>query len=814
MGAFLQDLRYSLRSLLKSPGFTLIAVATLALGVGANTALFSVVKAVLLNSLPYRQPDRLVTLVKSDISTPNPTNTSFGTTEDWKAREQSFQSIALYRGWGPTLTGSGSPQLLRGMRVTQNFFETLGFEPSLGRGFLPEEDRPDRWHVLLLGHAFWVQHFGADSRVIGATLTLNDVPFQIVGVLPESFQSLSFPISGKPPDVWAPLGYALSQPNACRTCQHLRAVARLKDGVSLAQAQSEMRSIESQLARQFPKEYPPDATVIVKPLRDAWVGKVQSALWLLLGATGFVLLIACANIANLFLARSAAKRREVAVRAALGANRWRIVRLLMAEGLIVSLSGGVCGVLLSIWGTAILVQFAPPGIPRLGGVRFDVPILLFSLAVSVATGVLISTVPAFQAARVDQREALQQQGTRGSVGAMRGNVRGLLVVSEVALAFVLTVVSGLFVKSFLNAMNVNPGFDPQNLSSVDFDLSGSRYSDDKPLIQMEREVLNRVRSLPGVQSVAISDLLPGSGAVGNWDQRGFIIQDRRIPDPEVPSVDAFFVSPEYIRTMRIPILRGRDFTAADANSPAPVALISESTARQIFPGEDPLGRHIQLGSRHDDKPWATIVGIVGDVHQYGLDSSATPQTYLLYSYMTFSGPSLVIRSSVGLESLMNAVRAQIWGLDKNVPISTPLVMDDYLARSLAQRRFTSSLLAGFGALALFLAAVGIYGVMSYTVAQRTNEIGIRMALGAQSRDILNLVSREGMLRAAAGLLLGLAISAALTRLLASQLFSVSPLDPFTFAAGLLLLCAVAFAACYVPARRATRVDPLQALRYE
>ena len=516
MGALLQDLRYSLRTLLKSPGFTSVAVLTLALGVGANTALFSAVKVVLLSSLPYRQAERLVTMAKSDSDTPNPTNVSFGTVEDWKAHTQSFESMALYRGWGPTIKGTGTPEILRGLRVTSNFLETLGIQPALGRGFLPEEDRPDRWHVVLLSHSFWVLRFGGDPKVVGTTLLLDDVPFQIVGVLPESFQSLSFASDGKPRDVWAPLGYDLSLSYACRTCQHLRCVARLKDGVSVGHAQAEMSSIETELAREFPKDYPPDASVIVRPLRDTWVGKVQSALWLLLGATGFVLLIACANIANLLLVRAASKRREVAVRAALGASRLRIARQLLTESVVLSLLGGVGGVLLAIWGTSFLVQMAPSGIPRLGDVRFDLPILIFTLALSMATGVLMGLVPAFQAARVDQREALQQQGGRGVVGVARSRVRALLVVSEIALAFVLTVASGLLLKSFIAAMNVNPGFGPQNLFTVDFTLSGPQYDDDKPVIQREREILRSRQRVSGRAGSRHCERASGHGRHGKF----------------------------------------------------------------------------------------------------------------------------------------------------------------------------------------------------------------------------------------------------------------------------------------------------------
>jgi len=814
MGSFIQDVRHSIRNLAKNPGFALIAVATLALGLGVNTALFSVVKAVLLNSLPYRQPDRLVTLAKGDADTPDPTNTSFATTEDWKERARSFQSIALYHGWSPTIGGAATPALLRGMRITQNFFPTLGVQPALGRGFLPEEDTPQGSHAVLLGHSFWAEQFASDPNVLGKTLILDEVPYHVVGVLPASFHSLSFSLSGRPPDVWAPLGYDLSQPNACRTCEHLRSVARLKDGVTVGQARAEMQSIEFQLAREFPKEYPPSASVFLRPLRETWVGKVQSTLWLLLGATGFVVLIACANVANLLLARAAAKRREVAVRAALGATRWRIARQLIAESLVLGLLGGFAGALLAIWGTAFIIHWAPAGIPRLSETRFDFSAFSFSLLVCTATGILMGLVPAIQVCRIDQIEALQQQGSRGTVGLTRSKARSLLVISEVALAFVLTVSSGLLLRSFIRAINVNPGFNPENLSTVDFTLNGSRYDDEKNTVRMEREVLDRVRAIPGVQSAALTDILPGTGAVGNWDRRGFNVEDRHITQSEVPSVDAFFVSPDFLQVMGIPIKRGRGFTAADAVSSLPVALISESTAREMFVGEEALGRRIQLGGRHEDRPWATIAGIVGDIHQYGLDSPATPQAYVLYNYMTFTYPSLLVRSSVALQPLMDAVREQIWAVDKNVPIATPVTMNEILSQSLEQRRFTMSLFAGFGALALLLAAIGIYGVMSYSVAQRTNEIGIRLALGAQSRDILGLVSREGMRHAGIGLLAGMVASVALMRVLSSELFAVSALDPLTFAAVLLLLAGVAFVACYIPARRALRVDPLVALRYE
>jgi putative ABC transport system permease protein len=810
MGALLQDVRYSIRTLLKSPSFTMIAVLTLGLGVGANTALFSVVKAVLLNSLPYRQPDRIVTLAEGDARTSNPITLSYGQVEDWKTRTHAFQSIAEYEGWSPALTGAEVPQMLHGLQVTWNFFDVLGVRPRLGRGFLPEEDRPNRWHVVLLSYPYWIQHFGGNPDVIGQTVTLDQTAFQIVGVLPESFQPLSFSMWTHAPDIWAPLGYDLSVPDACRTCQHLRGVARLSEGVTIGQARAEMNSVAEHLTREFPKEYPADARVDIRTLRESWYGRVQTALWLLLGATAFVLLIACANVANLLLARAAQKRREVAVRSALGASPLGIARQLLTESTLVSLIGGAAGVLLAVWGTTLLVKAAPAEIPRLNDVHIDAAVLMFTLLISTGTGIVMGLVPAVEASRVDHREAMQQS-SRGVLGGSRSIVRSLLVSSEVCLAFVLTVASGLLLRSFVRVLSVSPGFNAQNLYAVEFALIGPKYDDDKATVRTETEAIARIRTIPGVEASGIVSTLP---AGGNFDQCGFVIQDRRMPDPEVPDVDRYIVSPGYFQAMGIPLLRGRLFTEADVAGAKQVAIISDMTARQIFPGEEPLGRQIQLGGRKDGKPWATIVGIVGDVHQYGLDSPATPQAYELYSNDPNSYTTLTVRSSVGMAALTRAIENQIWAVDKNTPVLHPLLMTQILWDSLAQRRFTMSLLAGFGVLALLLAAIGIYGVMSYTVAQRTNEIGIRVALGAQSRDILNLVSRQGMLRAGIGLLVGLIVSLALTRVLASQLFAVSAVDPVTFGVVLLLLAGVALFACYLPARRATRLDPLVALRHE
>jgi predicted permease len=806
------DVRYGVRVLAKNPGFTALAVVTLALGIGANTALFSVVKAVLLDSLPYRDPNRLVTVAQGDPQTSNPTNVSFGEVEDWKTRNAPFQQIALSKGWTPSSDSEGHPEMTFGLRVTRNFFDVLGVSPYQGRLFLPEEDHPNRWHVVLLSYPYWMRRFNGNPGAVGQTILLDQVPFQIVGVLPQSFEPLAFNDAGSPPDVWAPLGYDQSTPEAGRTWQHLHAVARLNDGITVSQAQARMKSIATRLAGEFPKEYPESAVILVQPLRENWYGKVQSTLWLLLGATGFVLLIACANVANLLLARFSQKRREVAVRSALGASRSRIVRQLLAESTLLSLIGGACGTLLAIWGTYLLVKWMPGKIPRLTNVRVDLGVLLFTIAVSATTGILMGLMPAWQTSRADHRTAMQQS-SRGALGT-RSRFRSLLVLSEISLAFVLTVVAGLLAKSFLHAWNVDPGLDVQNLYEIDFKLVGPKYADDNAVVRAQTDALDRIRQIPGVEAVAVVSTPPLAGSYGSFDQSGFVVQDRRIPDPQVPSVDRYIVSPGYFRATRIPILRGREFSEADAASPNQVAIISESAVRQSFPGEEALGRRIQLGGRHDDQRWATIVGIVGDVHQYGLDSPVTPQAYVLYSHFPSNGVVLLVRSATSSAPLTRAIQEQIWAVDKNSLVFNPVWMTELVSNSLAQRRFTMSLLAGFGALALLLAAIGVYGVLACTVAQRTNEIGIRVALGASAIDVAGMVVREAMLTAVLAVAVGWAAALAFSRVLRTFLFEVNPADPLTLVLVSSVVLLVAAIAALTPARRAMRVDPMKALRYE
>ena len=809
----LQDLRYGARMLRKSPGFALIAIATLALGTGVNTAIFSVVKTVLLDSLPYREPERLVTIAQGPERDSNPTDVSFGEAYDWKPRQSSFEQIALYRGWTPGATGDGTPRMVFGLRVTQNFFDTLGVLPRLGRSFRPDEDRPDRWHIVLLSYPYWVRQFGADENVVGKTIVLDQAAFEIVGVLPSNFQPLSFTDAGSPPDVWAPLGYDISQPFACRTCQHLKTVARLRHGVTISQASAEMATLAAQLGREFPKDYPEHAYILVQALRDTWYGQVQTTLWLLLAATCVVLLIACTNVANLLLARLAQKNREVALRSALGAGRARIIRQLLTESVLLSTLGGVTGLLLAIWGTSLLAHWAPPQIPRVENIHVDIGALLFALLVSTATGVVMGLAPSLQASRVDHRLALQR-ASRGITGT-QSKFRSALVASQICLAFLLTVASGLLFKSFIRAYSVDPGIASHNLYETNFSLTGKKYQDDKITVAAQTEILERVRRLPGVESAAIVSTPPLAGSFGGFDRASFHIQDRNLPGPQVPSVDRYVVSADYFATTRIPLLRGRYFRQADAESPAQVAIISEKLARQIFPKEEPLGRHIQLGGRNDDKPWAEIIGIVSDIHQYGLDLPTTPQAYLVNTQAPFNYATvLLVRSSVAPSALTPAVNEQIWSFDKNTLIFNPILMDQLLADSLAQRRFTMSLLSGFGFVALVLAAIGIYGVLSCTIAQRTSEIGVRMALGARRSDVGRMVLSEALLLTILAISVGCGLSLFVTRALRGLLFEVSPSDPATLffvAAGIL---AVAASSAFFPAWRASNIEPTQALRRE
>jgi len=806
----LRDLHYAVRTLRNNLAFSVVAVVTLALGVGANTAIFSVVKAVLLNQLPYRQPDRLVALGESDGGDPRPETIGYATAYDWRRLSHSFESMSLYRDGSTAMVERGESELVHGIRVNYDFFDTLGVRMELGRAFVPEEDHPDTRYEAILSHGLWVRRFGADPKVIGRVIRLSDRPFTVVGVLPAAFRSLEIEGLGGTPEMFMPLGYDLSQPFACRDCQHLHLIGRMKPGVMPGQAWAELNAIMAALVKQYPNSYPPDAKAAFEPLQVHMVGRVSTALWVLLGAVGFVLLIACANVANLTLARATRRAREIALRGALGAGRGRLVRQLLTESLVLALAGGIAGVLLAWWGTSALAALAPQEIPRVSEVRMDPAVLFFGLAASLITGVLFGLAPALRLSRVDLNAALKDLG-KATETRSRFGLRNVFVTVELALAFVLVLGAGLLGKSFLRLMNVDPGYDPRGVITLRTYVYGPRYQKPEAELGYYNQAMDRLRATPGVESVAMASNLP----LADFDRSAFHIRDRRPRVPsDVPSADVYSITPDYFRVMRIPVLRGRQFTDRDGTSAPKVAAISEICARQMFPNEDPLGKQIQLGGRNDNGPWTTIVGVVGDVRQYGMDQAPRMAAYIVQAQELSYGFSLVARTAIDPKRMEAAARAAFLSVDPNLPVFRVQPMESYIASSLAERSFTLLLLGLFGGLALALAAVGIYGLISYTVTLRTREVGIRMAFGAERRDVLAIILRQGLALIALGLAAGFVASLALTRLLASLLFEVQPSDLATSAAVAFVLAGVALIASYLPARRAASVDPMIALRYE
>ena len=803
-----QDLRYAFRVLRLNPTFTAICVISLALGIGGNTAVFTVIRGVLLRPLPYPEPDRLVKLAMADPHTVDPDTVDFTTTNDLRNRTRSFETLTLYRDGVGAMADGGQPELLEGMRVNYDYFTTLGAKMQLGRAFLPEEDRPDRRYVAILTHGFWIRRFGGNPDVIGRVLRLNDSSYSIVGVLPQEFRPLPEVGGAKLPEFYSPLGYALDQPFACRGCQHLRLIGRLKQGVSLERASGELNSALSGIVREHPTSYAEGSKVMLIPLAEHYVGHVRTAMWILLGAVGFVLLIACANVTNLALARATRRAKEMSLRAALGAGRLRLVRQLILESLLIAFASGIAGLFLAWIVTPTLVALGPKSLAGVHDIRIDPQVLWFTFAASVVSVLLSGMLPALGASRADAAESLKDS-SRSTPGRSSRAVRNLLVTGELALAFLLLVGAGLLAKSFVRLTGVDLGYDPHNVLTLGVYVYGERYKKPEAELNFYSQVMDRIRATPGVDSIGMTSILP----LDSFDRRGFHIQDRRVAnESDVPFVDAYSVSPDYFRVMRIRLMRGRLFTAADRLGSGRVALISESCARSQFPHEDPIGKHIQLGGRHDDREWLTIVGVVGGVRQFGVDQPSRMEAYIAQAQDTSFSYNMVVRTTTDPWRMAQSVRAAFLAVDPTQPVYHVRPMESYVSDSLSARTFALVLLGLFGALALVLAAIGVYGLVSYTVSLRTSEVGIRMALGAAQRDVLLLVLRHGMLLAAGGLLVGVCASLALTRLLGAMLYEVRPTDLAMSAGSALVLAAVALAAAYIPARRATRIDPIMALR--
>ena len=812
METLFKDIRYAARSLLNHPGFSVIAVITLALGIGANTAMFSVINAVLVRPLPYHEPQRLVTIWEESpgrglFQMP----VSFANLRDWIEQNHTFDQISAYTFTNNNLIGAGEPVRLGSVRVSSNLFPLIGAAPQLGRAFLPEEDKEGANKVVILSHALWKNRFGSDSSIVGRSLTLDNQSYTVVGVMSAGFQfPVGFGYMGKvlndPIDLYIPL--AATTDESRRGSYSFFALGRLKPDVTIDQARAEMTTIESRLEQQYPGENTGIGISLI-PTQEQTVKEIRPALLVLLGAVACLLLIACANVANLMLARTASRQKEITIRSALGASRLRVVSLLLSESLVLSLVGGLLGLLLAVWGTKALTALAPDNIPRVNEIGVDAQVFGFALAVSLVTGIVFGLMPALHAARPDLNESLKE-GSRGSMESSFGKrTRSVLVAVEVALSLMLLIGAGLMIKSFSRLQQMNLGFNPDNVLAVDLELPDSTYPKDHQRTAFFQEAIVGLESLPGVTSAAATSGLPLTLNISGSD---FRIEGR--PEPEAGKemiIQTRSVSPAYFGTLGIPLLKGRDFSDRD-NSDAPAAaIINAELARVYFPNEDPIDKRISFDDRQS---WISIVGIVGDVKQLGLDSSTNPEVYFPFAQVTEPSMTVVIRTVSSPLSVVSAVKNQIQTIDKNLPIDDAKTMEQLLAESSSGRRFNMLLLTLFAVLAVILAVVGIYGVMSYSVTQRTHEIGIRMAVGAQPLDVLRIVIGQGMLWALIGVAFGLVGAFALTRLMTTMLFGVEATDPVTFISLSVLLIGVGLVACYLPARRASKVDPLVALRHE
>jgi predicted permease len=803
-----QDLRFGLRMLLKKPGFALVAVITLALGVGANTAIFSIVNAVLLRPLPYADDERLAMIWGRFPSTGiDRLSVSVPEYIDYRDRTTSFSQVGTYGSKDFNLTGSGEAERLSGALVSANLPALLGVNPALGRSFLAEENQPERSQVVILSYGLWQRRFGGDPKLIGREITLNSVNCTVVGVMPPGFKFLLPEI-----EILQPLDITAARLNE-RYSRWLTGVARLKPGVTMAQAQAEMDKLARLMQREYPKYYSANSGwgIHLVSLRDELAGDVRTAAPILLAVVACVLLIACANVANLLLARANERRKEFALRSALGASRRRLLRQLLSESLLLSLAGGGLGVLLAWWSNRYLVQLGPQELSSRAPIGLDGPVLLFTLLVSLLTAVLFGLAPSWQAARLNLNDALKEGGRNSPAG--RSRLRNLLVISEIAMALALLVGAGLALKSFSNLLKVDPGVDPARVLTMQMALSPAQYPDGGRQRALYEQALRQIEALPGVQAAGAVHNLPLSGSSNT---RNFSIEG----SPELPlGVDFYQASPNYFGAMGLRLENGRFFTQNDREGQPYVAVINETLARRFFPSQDPLGKRIKMGAATGEFPWLSIVGVIRDVKHDGLDKDTKPALYVSYLQpplpnWKFQYMNLTVRTHSDPLSLVPSIRNTLQSLDKNEPINRIATMEDLLSRSMAARKFNMLLLSLFAALALALSVIGLYSVLSYLVAQRTHEIGVRMALGAQTGAVLRLTLRQGMTLALLGVMIGVAAAFALTRFMKTLLFAVEPTDPTVFGSIALLLLLVALLACWIPARRATKVDPLIALRSE
>jgi putative ABC transport system permease protein len=805
---FWQDLRYGLRMLAKRPGFFAVVILTLALGIGANTAIFSMVSTVLLRPLPFPEPDRLVDLYRVDSRTGDKSRAqSFPDFADLRAQSKSLESAAAYDGSSATMTGMGDPLRLTMGIFSTDMFKVLQVRPILGREFTTEEDKPGA-HVAILSYHLWKMRFGGDPNITDKQIVLDGKPYIVAGVMPAEFQ---FPVDSEPIDLWATIAVEGADSQSERGSHFLGVIGRLRDGATLAAANAETTEISARLGTQY-KDTNSHWRMALQPELEELVGDVRPALLLVLGAVGFLLLIACANAANLLLARAAGRQREMAIRVSLGAGKSRILTQLLTESVLLSLAAGALGLLLAVWGTAALANLPSLGIPRLASAGVDGRALVFTVALSLFTGVLFGLAPALHASRFNLFRSLKEGGRTATEGVGHSRLRALLVISQVSLAVILLIGAGLLIESVYHLLHESPGFEPRGVMAFNLDLPDSRYGKPEQSADFFRDLLGRIRAVPGVTAASAVLPLPLSG---DSMRTSFEIEGKPMAKSDLPGTNIRAVGLDYFQTMRIPLLAGREFDARDDRHAPHVVIINQTLARRFFPNENPIGKRINPGmSSGKADSMCEIVGVVSDVKHRRLWLPDDPESYVPYDQNAIGGMNIVVRSAGDPMTLLPALRVQVQAQDPELPIYKTQRMEDYVAASVAQRRFTSLLCSIFAGVGLLLAVVGLFGVMSYSVAQRTHEIGVRVAVGAAKTDILRLILKEGMGITLVGVGVGLLGALGLSSIVKSQLFGVKVTDPVTFLGVAAGLGIVAVVACYIPARRATRVDPMVALRYE
>lgn len=811
-----QDLRYGLRVLRKSPGFTAVALLTLALGIGANTAIFSVVDALLLKPLPYRDAGRLVMVWEHHSPSGDEHNVASPPDFlDWQAQNQAFASMAYFGDGRVNLTGGSEPQVVTVQYTSANFFDVFGVKTLLGHGFVPANATAGNDHVVVLSFGLWKERFGSSPAVVGSSIELSGAAYTVIGVASPDFDPFisEGSLTGDHAQLWTPFVFLPAYLDRTKVGRFLTVVARLKAGVSVPEAQSQMSVIAARLAAKYPAENGGWGVDLV-PMREEVSGAMRPALLILLGAVGLVLLIACANVASLFLSRAASRKKEMAVRAALGATGWRIARQLFSESVLLALSGGALGVSVAIWGTDALLRSAPQKLLNLSAVPVDYRVLAFAAGAALLSGFLFGLLPSYTAAHAGISSSLQESSRGSSLNRRNRAIHNALVVSEIALALILLAGSGLLIESFARLTHVNPGFDADHLLTFKLSLPATKYKTDPADIAFYRELLDKLTHLPGVRSVSMENLAPFNGVQDEGVATDVILPGQEsVPEAKRPSTAVRVVGSDYFRTMRIPLVVGRAFSAAELVEEKHVVVINGTFARKYFPGANPIGQKITIDMKDTNVP-SEIIGVVSDVHGADLGAAPWPTIYWPYPELAYSGMTIVMRTETNPLALVPPAREIVRSMDKDEPISNVATMDQLISDSVARSRFSTVLLAVFAGLAMVLACIGIYGVMAYATAQRRNEIGIRMALGAQRGDVLRLILTQGAKLALLGTGIGVAGGLILTRLLTSQLYGIAANDPLPFIAATVLLVTVALAACYMPARRATRVDPMVALRYE